>query len=65
MSATLIASNCMDADGYATACMVMGTEKALKFVEAKPDLEAYLIYSDENGDWKVAQSSGFAAYIVK
>ncbi len=65
LSATLIASNCMDADGYATACMVMGTEKALKFVETKPDLEAYLIYSDENGDWKVAQTSGFAAYIVK
>ncbi len=65
LSATLIANNCMDADGYATACMVMGTEKALKFVEAKPDLEAYLIYSDENGDWQVAQTSGFTSYIVK
>ncbi len=65
LSATLIANNCMDADGYATACMVMGTEKALKFVESKPDLEAYLIYSDENGDWQVAQTTGFANYVVK
>ncbi len=65
LSATLIANNCMDADGYATACMVMGTEKALKFIENKPDLEAYLIYSDENGDWQVAQTSGFGSYVLK
>lgn len=65
LSVTIIANNCMDADGYATACMVMGTEKALRFVEAKPDLEAYLIYSDENGDWQVAQTSGFANYVLK
>ncbi len=65
LSVTLLADNCMDADAYATACMVMGTERALRFIEGKDGIEGYLIYSDEAGDWQVAQSSGFASYILK
>lgn len=64
LSVTLLADNCMDADAYATACMVMGTEKALKFIEGKPGMEGYFIYSDETGDWQVAQTSGFGRYIL-
>ena len=32
LSATVIARDCMSADAYATACMVMGLEKATRFV---------------------------------
>jgi thiamine biosynthesis lipoprotein len=52
LSATVIANDCMTADAYATAFMVMGLEKASKLVEKLPNIEAYFIYSDENGDYQ-------------
>jgi len=52
LSATIIAADAAHADAYATACMVMGIEKAKAFLENHPELEAFLIYSDEDGDFK-------------
>ena len=52
LSATVIANDCMTADAYATAFMVMGLEKASKLVEKLPDIEAYFIYCDENGNYQ-------------
>lgn len=49
LSSTVIAKDCMTADAFATAFMVMGFEKAKTFVEAHPELEAYFIYTDEQG----------------
>jgi len=64
LSASVISTNsCMDADAYATACMVMGTPKAIQFIESKNDLEAYLIYSNEDGEWETYISKGFETYI--
>ena len=64
LSASIISkSSCMDADAYATACMVMGTQKAVQFIESKKDLEAYLIYSDEEGKWETHITPGFNDYI--
>lgn len=65
LSATIIAPTCVQADAYATACMVLGTEKALKFCEDSPELECYLIYSDEDGNFKVIYSKGFEKYLIK
>ncbi|MBL4657368.1 MAG: FAD:protein FMN transferase [Flavobacteriales bacterium] len=52
LSVTVMTGECMHADGYATAFMVMGFEKSKLFLEQNKDLglEAYFIYSDENGD---------------
>ena len=49
LSISLIADECATADGTATACMVMGKDKTIEFLERHPELEAYLIYSDEEG----------------
>lgn len=51
LSVTVIAENAAIADGYATAFMVMGKEKAEVFLKNNPDkkLDAYFIYSDETG----------------
>lgn len=49
LSATVIARDCATADAYATSFMVMGLEKAKKFLEQHPELMAYFIYSDEKG----------------
>ena len=46
LSATVIAPTAMEADAYATYCMVIGTEKAQEFILSRPDLEACLISED-------------------
>jgi len=53
LSATVIADDCMTADAYATAFMVMGLEKALILVENLDNIEALFIYNDENGKYQV------------
>lgn len=63
LSATIIAPDCMTADAYATACMIMGLEKSETFVENRPDLEAYFIFSGPDGAFKTWYSSGFKNYI--
>jgi FAD:protein FMN transferase len=49
LSATVLAEDCMTADAYATAFMVMGFEKSKQFLAKEPSLEAVLIYSDVAG----------------
>ena len=60
LSATVIAENCMTADAYATAFMVMGLEESKQFLSKNKDLnlEVYFIY-DENGTWKTYTSYKF------
>jgi FAD:protein FMN transferase len=57
LSATLFAKNAISADANATGILVMGLEKAKLFLEAHKELQAYLIYSDENGVIKVYETS--------
>ena len=49
LSATIVTKDCIPADAYATAFMVMGLEKAKNVLERRKDLKACLIYADENG----------------
>jgi len=65
LSVTVLADKCMMADGYATAFMVMGMKKSKKFVESRKDLEAYFIYSDNDGSFKTWSSKRFKKLIVK
>lgn len=58
LSASLFAPNCRDADAYATACMVLGWEKARELVERVPDLEAYFVYGKQDGSLGTWKSSG-------
>ena len=57
LSATVVAPSAGIADAYATAFMVMGVDKARLILERHPELQAYLIYADENGDFKAFVSS--------
>lgn len=49
LSATVVAESCMKADALATACMVLGTEKALDLIKKTPNTACYLIYAADNG----------------
>lgn len=50
LSATIIAPTCALADGYATACMVLGVEGAKELIEKIDDIEAVLFYTDNEGN---------------
>lgn len=63
LSVTIIADDCMTADGFATACMVSGLEKAISLVEKYDFLEAYLVYSDEEGNFVTWESEKMKEYI--
>lgn len=64
LSATVIAKNAMDADGYATVLMVLGEEKAVEFLKNKPELQAYLIYFEDE-QYKVFMTPDFDKMIVE
>ena len=51
LSATILADSCATADGVATACMVMGLKNTIRFLELHPEFDAFLVYSDENGNF--------------
>ena len=65
LSATVIAKDCMSADAYATAFMVMGLEEAERFANAHPDIDACFIYTDENGKLQTYYTKGMERFISK
>ena len=63
-SVTVIANDCATADAYATALMVMGDEKGLKFVDSNPGLEALFIVRDQR-DWRQVYSRNMKNYLIQ
>jgi thiamine biosynthesis lipoprotein len=64
LSATVLADNCATADAYATSFMVMGLDGAKKILDKHPELMAYLIYTDEKGNYAVWYSKEMENKIV-
>lgn len=64
LSATVIAKDCITADAYATAFMIMGLEKSIQFLENNKDLklEVYFIY-DAHGAWETYASENIKKWI--
>ena len=62
LSSTVVAEDCMTADALATSFMVMGLEEAEKFCKANPMIDAYFIYSGENGECKTYYTDGMKRY---
>jgi thiamine biosynthesis lipoprotein len=61
-SASVIAPTCMEADGVATALVVMGPEEGLAWVEARPWLEALILVRDGDRIAERHASSGWAQW---
>ena len=49
ISATVLAPDCMQADAWSTAFMVLGLQESKVILKEQPQLKAYFIYIDENG----------------
>lgn len=62
ISVTVIAKTAMQADALDNYLMFLPPEEAIAFVEKQKEVEAYIIY-EENNELKELQSSGFNNYI--
>ena len=58
-SVTVSASNCMDADGIATALFVMGVDEGMAWVESMEGVETMFLIRNQNGEISERFSSGF------
>ena len=65
LSTSVIAKDCITADAYATAFMVMGVEKGKDFLKKHPKLEVYFIYTAPDGSIKTYYTKGFAKLLKK
>lgn len=63
LSASVLAPDCATADGWATALMVLGADAGLPLIEARPELEAWLVVPGEEGPVSVG-TTGFSARLV-
>lgn len=64
LSASVIADNCMLADAYATACMVMGLEKSQSLISKMDGIEACWIHDeDQDGKLEMTMSDGFHRWV--
>jgi thiamine biosynthesis lipoprotein len=65
LSATILASDCGTADGVATACMVMGHEKAIEFINNHPEFTAYFVISGTDGNYQTWMSESLKDYLTE
>ena len=65
LSSTVIANECIAADAFSTAFMVMGLDHAVELLKKFHDIEAYFIYSDENGNYQTYMTEGMKKYVTE
>ena len=64
LSATIVASDCMTADAYATAFMAMGFDAACRMAEQIPEIEYYIIYTGDDSFTRIEYSEGMSSMLV-
>jgi thiamine biosynthesis lipoprotein len=64
LSASVFANDGTTADGWATAFMVMGLEKAIAQLKCLPNVDALFIYSTEQGDVETYITRGMKKFII-
>ena len=65
LSVSVLANDCATADAYATVFMVMGLEKSKSFITNRNDLEAYFIFTEEDGNFSTYFTDGFKKLMVE
>lgn len=58
LSASVFAPDAATADGFATACMVLGPEAGMALIDRNENLEAYFIIGEPDGSMRVRVSRG-------
>lgn len=65
LGTTVLANTCGEADAYATAFMAMDLKDALEFLSVQRELDAYIVYLDEQGETQEFMTEGFEELVVK
>ncbi len=63
LSASVMADDCITADAWGTAFMVLGLEKSKELLRKHPELNVYFVYSDSLGRYRVWSTGGFQKWI--
>ncbi len=64
LSVSVFASDCVTADAWDTAFMVMGHEKTIEVLRAHPELQALLLYTMDDGSIAAYATPGIAKAIT-
>jgi FAD:protein FMN transferase len=64
LSVSVFAGDCLTADAWDTAFMVMGHEKAIAVLRLHPELQAVLLYTDDDGSVASYVTPGIAKAII-
>ncbi|QRM88145.1 FAD:protein FMN transferase [Lacinutrix sp. WUR7] len=59
LSVSVITSNCMTADAYATAFQAMGIDKTKHFLKRHPELKAFIIFENNKQELETLNLNGF------
>ena len=65
LAVSIIGPNCIIADALATACMVMGYEKAKEMIDRVERVEACFFIGSPDGSITKKYTDGFIQYIAK
>ncbi len=65
LAASVIADDCATADAYATAFMAMDLQDTKLLLPKLPELEAFIIYLNDQGESSRFMTDGFRAFIKK
>lgn len=65
LSATVVANDCMTADAWATAFMVMGLERSKQLLSELPHIDVFFIFGNEDGSTSTYLSPGMEKRIGK
>ncbi len=63
LSATILADDCMTADALATSCMVLGLEGAMELIAKVENIDAYLVYSGDDGEFRTWFTDGMIEHL--
>jgi len=63
LSASIFTTDCITADAWATAMMVMGHEKAIELVKKHAELDALLIYTNPEGKMETFMTAGIRPFV--
>ncbi|THH40368.1 FAD:protein FMN transferase [Neolewinella litorea] len=58
LSASILADDCATADAYATACMVLGPDEAVRLIEGHSELDGYFLVRGANDSLEVRATAG-------
>lgn len=60
LSVSVFAEDCITTDATATGLLVLGLKNSIVYLKQHPELDAYLIYSDNDGSLKVFKTIGLS-----